>query len=250
MRFDSDTKALGHRATLNDSFAQTNLEDWLASLLSDKQPAQVLDLGCGQGKQIFSFAERWPNASFLGIDVSPDAIAAVTATARAKHLQQVTAREANLDECLDLLRGRTFDAILSTYAIYYTKDVVGLIKGLASLLQPGGVCLVSGYGVGSNQEILDLVNEMVGVALLPPSGDFFDAGQIAQIGGAFRSTTSYRLRNEVRFPTVDSLMTWWRNHNSYRAEVAEQVSKAVAAIIEKQQTFGLAKNVLAVRFDA
>ncbi len=250
MRLNSDTTALCHRATLNNSYAQANLEEWLGSLLSDKQPTQVLDLGCGQGKQIFWFAERWPNANFLGVDLSPEAVANVLSTASSNGLRNVTALEANLDDCVGLLQGQTFDAILSTYAIYYAKDRVGLAKRLASFLRPGGVCLLSGYAVGSNQEIADVVNRTAGRALMPQTTDFLDSGQILEIGRAFHSTTTFRLQNKVLFPSVESVMTWWQNHNSYRADIADKVAASIASIIERQNTFPLAKNVLAVRFDA
>jgi hypothetical protein len=162
----------------------------------------------------------------------------------------VTALEANLDDCISLLQGQTFDVIFSTYAIYYAKDRVGLAKGLASFLRPDGVCLLSGYAVGSNEEIADVVNRTAGAKLMPQTTDFLDAMQILEIGGAFRSTTTFRLQNKVRFPSVKAVMTWWRNHNSYRPDIANKVAASIASIIERQNAFPLAKNVLAVKFDA
>ena len=48
----------------------------LAGRIAAKSPRSVVDLGCGPGQLTASLAERWPDADVVGIDSSPDMIAA------------------------------------------------------------------------------------------------------------------------------------------------------------------------------
>lgn len=49
--------------------------DLVAHVEAD-DPAQVVDLGCGTGELTATLAQRWPQASVLGIDSSPDMLMA------------------------------------------------------------------------------------------------------------------------------------------------------------------------------
>src|SRR5438067_7022288 len=52
--------------------------DLLARVPVDK-PGFVADLGCGPGNLTATLAERWPEAEILGVDNSPEMIAAARA---------------------------------------------------------------------------------------------------------------------------------------------------------------------------
>lgn len=53
----------------------------------DAEPSRVVDLGCGAGNLTVTLLERWPQASVLGIDNSPEMIAAAGAHAVAGRLE-------------------------------------------------------------------------------------------------------------------------------------------------------------------
>ena len=48
--------------------------------------------------------------------------------------------------------------IISTYSIYYAKDLQALLIGLRELLKPGGSVFVVGPGEGTNHELHSLLN--------------------------------------------------------------------------------------------
>ncbi|MCW1966905.1 MAG: methyltransferase domain-containing protein [Anaerolineae bacterium] len=50
----------------------------LISRIALAQPAQIVDLGCGPGNSTKALRQRWPTAHIVGVDNSPEMIAAAT----------------------------------------------------------------------------------------------------------------------------------------------------------------------------
>jgi len=248
MTFDRDTEALAIRERLNAANARENLEEWMAAQIPMEQPRRILDLGCGRGKQLTFFAKRWPAASLLGIDASPQAVAEVRAAALRQHLNNIEAQESDFSNCLDKLRGEKFDLVMSTYAIYYAKDVVSFVRLIAGYLNPRGMCFVVGYADGSNQELFALVNAVRGGALR--SDDFLSPSQIQSIASGYQRVQTSRLSNEIRFENASNAMDWWRNSNTYCGEIDAEITSEIGKVISRQGYFALTKNSLAVKLFA
>ena len=251
-KFNTDTDALRSRALINMSKAKHDLEEWIIPLLPPLQGLQVLDLGCGTGKQVFRLA---PHVSaegrILGVDLSPKAVSTVSQRANTENLPWVEAQQMALDDCLHRLSGQHFDLIISSYAIYYSQDVAALLKGLRSLLTDRGVVFVCGPGKGTNSEIHDIVNSFIPSVSdqLEPVDDFLDSAQIREIAGAYSGSTVSRLENQILFNTADEVLSWWRHHNSFVSSVSAGVDDFVHAHFETNNIFSLTKNVLGARFD-
>ena len=54
-----------------------------------EEGSSLLDLGCGRGRALLQFAERFPQSIFLGYDLSADAISYATAEAAERGLENV-----------------------------------------------------------------------------------------------------------------------------------------------------------------
>jgi len=262
-RFNADTAALEQREVLNKAAARHDLEEWIIGHVRPAAGQRVLDLGCGRGKQIFALAPMvLPGGSLLGLDVSPDAVSDVRRRAAAEGHEHVAAIECGLDDCLAHLAGRSFERILSTYAIYYARDMVGLIRALREHLAPGGQAFHCGFGRGSNQEIIAIVNRAAGgdpdrrgIGGVASEGlasieDFITAPQIEALRASYARVEVVRLENRIDFPSADALMRWWANHNSFRPALEEQVRREVASVVQTRGIFALAKNVVGVHLYA
>ncbi len=121
------------------SFVHRYGEDVLG--LVDAAPgARVVDLGCGNGALTAQLAERGYDA--LGIDASPDMVAAARELHPGLRFEQADACTFTLDE--------PADAVFSNAVFHWIadRDQDALLANVAANLAPGGqlVCEFGGYG--------------------------------------------------------------------------------------------------------
>ncbi len=104
----------------------------LLSRVPLEAPSRVVDLGCGAGNVTRLLGERWPAASILGVDASPEMLAAA-----ARACAGASWRSA------DLARWEPevpVDLIFSNAALHWADDHGRLLPRLLRFLAPGG-CL-------------------------------------------------------------------------------------------------------------
>ena len=249
-KFNKDTDALRSRATLNATGGKYNLEDWIIQSIPPLEGLNVLDLGCGTGKQIFRLAPLITDKGhILGLDISSDAVKAVKEQAETLKMGFVDAAQVGHDESLKYLDGKHFDLIISSYSINYATNPVALIKGFPSILNEHGTVFLCGPGEGSNQE-MDAIISRFDPQGVHPIENFLSTEDIETAGESFAKTEVSYLNNKVSFDSEDAVMAWWENHNSYVPAIASEVREYLHEHFKKHPVFELTKNVLGIRFDA
>ena len=103
-----------------------------ATSRSRTDPSYVVDLGCGPGELTRGLAERWPRAHVVGVDSSPDMIAAAAGRTIDGRLEFVEADLATWRP------DRPVDLIVANAALHWVPGHVDLIAPLAAALAPGG----------------------------------------------------------------------------------------------------------------
>ena len=121
-------------------------------MISDLTPAggaNVLEIGCGTGRNLVHAARRYPQARFFGIDVSTEMLtSAMSAIARADlagriRLAQADATSAN-PHILFAVEG--FDAVMISYSLSMIPEWRHVLDGAVALLKPGGRLHVVDFG--------------------------------------------------------------------------------------------------------
>ena len=96
----------------------------------------VADLGCGPGNLTRTLVDRWPEASVVGVDNSPEMLASAAKLSPHPHLHFTPG------DIATWLPERPFDRIVSNAALQWVPDHPQLISRLMSLLAPRGVLAV------------------------------------------------------------------------------------------------------------
>src|SRR5512138_2022013 len=101
----------------------------LFALLNIRSGLRVIDLGCGTGQLTNRLAERLPSSNVLGVDSSPQMLAA------ARQLERPGLRfELRSIESVE----GTWDVVFSHAAIQWIGDHASLMHRLLSLVRPSG----------------------------------------------------------------------------------------------------------------
>lgn len=112
---------------------QRALSDLLAQVPLTS-PRHVVDLGCGPGTDTPLIRERWPAATVLGLDSSPEMVQA----ARQQPMQAVEYRRQSLQEWLDSSDGPVPDLVVSNAMFQWVPDHLPLVPQAAERVGEGG----------------------------------------------------------------------------------------------------------------
>lgn len=118
-------------------------------------PRKVVDLGCGPGELTATLADRWPGATVVGVDNSPDMLAA----AESHGSQRVSFR---LGDLADHLPDGDVDVVVSNAAYQWVPDHGAILRRIAERLPAGGwlaVQVPGNFDAPSHRAIRELVGQ-------------------------------------------------------------------------------------------
>jgi trans-aconitate 2-methyltransferase len=120
-------------------------------------PRLVVDLGCGPGNATELIAEHWPKALVIGVDSSPNMIAA------AREREQPGQLEFHLGDLATWQPDEPVDVVLFNAVLQWIPGHAALMPRFAAMLKPGGVLgfQMPGLMPDSNDSLLEVVLEMI-----------------------------------------------------------------------------------------
>jgi len=135
--------------------------DQLIAGLRPAAGANVLEIGCGTGRNLVSAARRYPDARFFGIDVSTEMLtSAMTAISRRGLMGRIRLAhgDATAFNPQAVFGIRAFDHILISYSLSMIPDWHRVLETAAGHLTPGGRLHIVDFG---NQERLPATLRML-----------------------------------------------------------------------------------------
>jgi demethylmenaquinone methyltransferase/2-methoxy-6-polyprenyl-1,4-benzoquinol methylase len=118
---------------------------FLVSRVPD-EALRVLDVACGTGAVALELAQRVPERHVIGIDQSPEMLAAGRRRIGAAGLEARIALREGRAEALPFDDGE-FDALTFTYLLRYVDDAQATLRELARVVRPGGVVAMAEFGL-------------------------------------------------------------------------------------------------------
>jgi S-adenosylmethionine-diacylgycerolhomoserine-N-methlytransferase len=123
--------------------------DEMISGLRPKAGANVLEVGCGTGRNLVLAARHYPDARFFGIDVSTEMLTtAISAIARTGLSGRVRVAHGDAT-ALDPARSfgiPQFDHVMISYSLSMIPDWRGVLHAATNHIKPGGSLRVVDFG--------------------------------------------------------------------------------------------------------
>lgn len=195
----------------------------------------VLDAGCGSGRVTQALLERLPRGQVIGVDGSPEMIAA----ARRRLGDAVEFQLQDLER-LDL-GGRYVDHVFSTATFHWIGDHANLFARVRAALRPGGKLVAQCGGAGNTAELITATRavgerEPFGEHLAgwPGPWNFATPEATAQrlVAAGFRDVETWLVRRPAPY---DEMREWLRTNalTAHLARLSEALREPyIDAIVE------------------
>jgi len=210
IEYQETTNDLITRINIHDAYGARDIDKWMLDVLPLKEGMSILDVGCGAGKQCFSYlAHLNGKANITGGDVSKELLAKAEEE-NAKLGKRVAFQTLNFN--LDFpFRDGTFDLASCSFAIYYAEDIPFTIKEMYRVLKPGGKLFTTGPMPENKKMFYEIIEEATGKVIPPMPGSSRYASEILDtLKDQFSSVDVHIFENPLTFPNVQPFLEYTR----------------------------------------
>ncbi len=198
------------RINIHDAYGARDFDKWMLEVLPLKQGMSILDIGCGAGKQCFSYlAHLSGKAAIIGGDVSEELL---------KKAEEENQKLGNRVQFQTLNFNRTFpfsdakfDLASCSFAIYYAEDIPFTIKEMHRVIKPGGFLFTTGPMPENKQLFYDIIREATGKEIPPmPGSSRYGSEILDAVKTRFSSVDVLIFENPLTFPSVEPFLAYTR----------------------------------------
>ncbi len=211
INYQETTSDLATRIDIHSKYGGRDIDRWMLDLLQLQPGMHILDVGCGAGKQCFSYNSFLNGqAEITGGDVSQELLNQAR--------QEKVKRGAKID-FIDLNFNQRFpsaddqfDLVSCCFAIYYAENVPFTISEMHRVLKPGGRLFTSGPMPQNKQLFYDVIREATDNKPIPPmpGSSRYSSEFLATIKAQFRQVDVHIFENPLTFESVEPFVAYTR----------------------------------------
>jgi len=243
MVWEHKEQTLQQRIATHDLYAKYEINDWILAVLDPKPGENILDLGCGNGKQLIEYASIvGDKGSVYGMDISQDLLNEAETKVKASHLNNVTLVNDSADNTL-MFDDHTFDAVSCCFSIYYYKDIQQTLSEIKRVLKPQGRLFVAAPTRNNIAEI---------TTIIPPDMHYINRTEseiIPRITFNFNKTTIEVFRNPVTFPNMTAFMDYFNASGTFKTASQKEkdaLKNIVKTVFDIRGEFTMTKEVYGI----
>jgi ubiquinone/menaquinone biosynthesis C-methylase UbiE len=210
IEYQETTSDLQTRIDIHGKFGGRDIDQWMLDLLKLQPGIKILDVGCGSGKQCFSFFNNLQGkVEIYGGDVSQDLLNQAREN-NAKIGNRIQFGELNFNHRFPH-EDQSFDLVSCCFAIYYAEDIPFTISEMHRVLKPGGRLFTTGPMPTNKQLFYDIIREATGKEIPPMPGSSRYSTQIyAAVQKLFSSVEIHIFENPLTFESIDPFLAYTR----------------------------------------
>jgi ubiquinone/menaquinone biosynthesis C-methylase UbiE len=182
----------------------------MLDVLNLQKTAHILDVGCGAGKQCFSFYQHLQgDCDITGGDVNQELLNQARLENK-KIGQKIKFIDLNFNQPFPLIDNQ-FDLVSCCFAIYYAENIPFTIKEMHRVLKPGGRLFTTGPMPENKKMFYDIIREATGKPIPPMPGSSRYASEIlSAIKKTFSSVDLQVFDNPLTFSAVEPFLAYTR----------------------------------------
>jgi len=204
------TNDLLKRIDIHSQYGSRNIDDWMLEIIQLKPEMKILDVGCGAGKQCFSYHQFLKGkADITGGDLNLELLD------QAKLENQKRGTGMNFIE-LDFnkrfpVEDNQYDFESCCFAIYYAEDIPFTIKEMHRVLKPGGRLFSSGPMPENKQFFYDVIREATKKQIPPmPGSSRYSTQILGAMKSTFKDVQVHIFENPLVFDSVEPFIAYTR----------------------------------------
>lgn len=244
-----NSEALDYRIYVNENFAKYDFDEWLIEQLNLVPGLSVLDLGCGTGKHLFKISGLVGNVGqVVGLDISEDSLMKCKKKIGEIGVNNIKVHKSDLTTIKESVNTK-FDRILSSFAIYYTKDENKTFKDCYEILNENGFLFFCGPARGNNAAFLELIERAGGKFSKEfiKWSNFLESKAVPVLKKIFGNMAVMTFENPIEFPDADTLFNYWKATAMYDQNIEKSIKKTIKDEFKKSDVFINKKIVIGLR---
>lgn len=208
--YQETTSDLLTRIDIHNKYGSRDIDQWMLESIPLKKGVKVLDIGCGAGKQCFTFYNHLNgNCKITGGDVSPELL---------KQAHQENAKINNHIKFIELDFNKRFpfdddqfDLVSCCFAIYYADNIPFTISEMHRVLKRGGRLFTTGPMPENKRLFYDIIQEATNKTIPPmPGSSRYSTEILAAIKSTFSNVNVLIFENPLTFIEVEPFITYTR----------------------------------------